>query len=197
MPPKEPIAEIVDTLEEATQSDQMCLGDVLEEFGTAAFSSTLLAVSLLLVSPLSSVPLFSSACGIAIFLIASQGALGRRSIWLPARLICLNITSKRAERAIGHARSAAKWLDKHSTSRLVVVVSPPISRLMYMICAFAGLCLPVMEVVPMSSSLVGFAVSLIATGLLARDGLISITGILVLPIAASIPIAAFAAIFGS
>mgnify|MGYP001793303967 CR=1 FL=1 len=193
----EPIAKIVDTLEEATQSDEICLGDVLDEFGTAAFSSTLLAVALLLVSPLSGVPLFSSASGVAIFLIAGQGAVGRRSIWLPTKLVCLNMTSKRAERAISHARSVAAWLDRHSTRRLMPLVSPPMSRLLYAICAGAGLLLPLMEIVPMTSSLVGLSVSLIATALLARDGLIAIAGLTVMVLAASIPIAAFSAIFGS
>ncbi len=194
MSAKEPIAEIVDTLEDATQDERMCLGDILEEFGTAAFSSTLLAVSLLLISPLSGVPLFSSVCGITIFLIASQGAFGRREIWLPARFMCINVTSKRADRTIGRIRSAAEWLDRKSTPRLAALVSPPMSRLIYAICAIAGLCLPLMEVVPMTSSLVGLAVSLMATGLLARDGLIAIFGLLVLPLAASIPIAAFLAL---
>jgi hypothetical protein len=55
--------------------------------------------------------------------------------------------------------------------------------------------MPFLEVVPFSSSILGFAVLLMATGLLARDGLFALLGLAVTlsgPLAA---LAAFDAVF--
>ncbi|MFL4471768.1 exopolysaccharide biosynthesis protein [Tateyamaria armeniaca] len=196
MSSKQPIAQIADTLEDVTRNEDLCLGDAIGNFGTAAFASTVLAIALLLVSPLSGVPLFSSACGIAIFLIAVQAAFGRQSMWLPSRLMCLNMASPRAEQAIKRIRSFLDWLDARSTARWPALVTPPMSRGLYAICAILGLILPLLELVPMTSSLIGVAISFIATGLLARDGLIAAIGVCVIPVVALVPIAALAAVLG-
>ncbi|WP_224825076.1 exopolysaccharide biosynthesis protein [Cognatishimia sp. MH4019] len=192
----EPITEIVDTLEDATREKNACLGDILGSFGAAAFSPCLLTVSLFLVSPLSGIPLFSSLCGILIFLISVQGAWGRKRIWVPRRLGAIEIDSDRSEWTLRKARRAAEWIDKHSHNRLLVLVTPPASRVLYSFCAVLGLILPFLEIVPMSSSLIGGVVALIATGLLTRDGVISLIGLLALPLAALPPVAAYSALLG-
>lgn len=196
MTTQQPISDVVEKLEDATASPDTTLGDVLDEFGSAAYSSALLAVAVLLVSPLSGVPGFSAACGLTIFLIASQGAVARRSIWIPARLARLCLTSERAQSIVARIHTAAEWIDERSKARLAVLVSPPASRLLYAICAIAGLCLPFMELIPMTSSMLGLSVSLIAAGLLTRDGVISVVGLLLLPVVLAIVFTAFSTVLG-
>ncbi|SMY10280.1 Exopolysaccharide synthesis, ExoD [Flavimaricola marinus] len=192
----QPISDVVHVLEEKTDEGNAQIGDVLSAFGSASFSSVLLAVAVMLVSPLSGVPLFSSVCGITIFLVASQGALGRKQLWLPERLLKVGIGSNKTKKAFEKLMQAAKWLDERTAARLPALVSPPASRVLFGICAIFGTLMPLLELVPLSSSLVGAAVSLIAAGLLARDGLIAAIGLLILPISTIIPIAAYSAIAG-
>lgn len=187
----QPVTTVVETLENASESGDVQLGDILDEFGSASFPPLLLTVSLLLVSPLSGVPFFSSLAGVAIFLVATQGALGRKHIWLPRRIKDWKLDTERYERAIHHVRRLATWLDKGTNARWAPLVTPPASRALYGICAVSGLFLPLLELIPLSSSLIGASVALISTALLARDGLIALLGLVALCVAATIPALAY------
>lgn len=188
---EQPVTAVVEALEDATESDEVRIGDILSEFGSASFPPVLLAVSLLLVSPLSGVPFFSSIAGVAIFLIASQGMIGRKHIWLPRRLKDWTLNTERSDRITARARRVATWLDRGTDARWTALVSPPASRVLYGICAVSGLFLPLLELIPLSSSLVGASVALVSTALLARDGLIAMLGLIVLCGAAMIPVATY------
>lgn len=193
MTTKHPISTVVDTLDEATNRPHSSLGDLLEEFGQASFSSMLLAITLMLVSPLSAVPLFSSTCGILIFVISAQAAVGREHLWLPNRLLSVEIRSNRADGFIQYLRRAALWLEGRTRFRFRPLVSPPARRALYGLCSLAGACLPFLELIPLSSSIVGLSIALIAISLLTRDGLITVLGLLVLVAASAIPYAAVTA----
>lgn len=190
----QPVTAVVETLEDATRDDEVQIGDILSGFGTASFPPVLLAVSILLISPLSGVPLFSSIVGIIIFLVASQAMVGRRHIWLPKRLKAWKLNTERSDRITDRARRLAAWLDRGTEARWAALVSPPASRIFFGICALSGLCLPLLELIPLSSSLIGVAIALISTGLLARDGLIAILGLVALGLAAVIPVVTYSAL---
>jgi len=197
MSTEQPVTEIVEILDDAIHEEETVLGDILEEFGPTSFTSCLLATSVLLVSPLSGVPFFSSLCGLVIFLIAIQAMVGREVIWLPTRITKIKITSHKADRAMGYIKRAAAWLDRKTEARLAPLVSQPAIRSIYGVCAMCGACLPALEIVPLSSSLLGIAVSLMAIGILARDGLIAICGVLSIPVAGLIPAFAYSAILSN
>lgn len=190
----QPVKDVVETLEDVTDADEICLRDVLVEFGTASFPPLLLAVALLLVSPLSGIPLFSSMAGVTIFLIAGQGMIGRDHIWVPERLARWRVDTTRSDAILARFHKAALWLDQRTSARWTMLVSPPASRALYGICALSGMCLPVLELVPLSSSLVGLSISLISTGLLARDGLFAVIGLFTLSLAALVPVLAVSAV---
>jgi hypothetical protein len=185
---------VVRVLRQTSTEEASQFRDVLRAFGTASFSSMMLAASVLLVSPLSGVPLFSSLCGLMIFLIAGQGALGRDHLWLPERLLRIDIGSERAHKVFHGLMRVALWLDARTAARLAVMVRPPVSRLLFGLCALCGAVTPVLEFVPFSASIVGAAVSLIGAGLLARDGLLALLGVMVLPLASVLPLVAVAAV---
>jgi hypothetical protein len=56
--------------------------------------------------------------------------------------------------------------------------------------------MPVFEVVPFTSSILGFGVLLIATGLLTRDGLYAVAGLAVLVLAPLVPFLVLDSVFG-
>ncbi|SLN58032.1 exopolysaccharide biosynthesis protein [Pseudooctadecabacter jejudonensis] len=189
---KAPVEAIVENLDELAKSGPVTVGDLAAEFGKKSFSTLILVVSLLLVSPLSGVPLFSSFCGLIICLLASQAAAGRAYVWMPRRIMAAHPPMGRFQAGIHRMRRFARWLDNRTITRLSVLVSPPFSRAVYAVCALAGALLPLMELVPLTSSMIGASVAMIATGLLARDGLLSLIGLIMLPIIFSIPVFAIA-----
>lgn len=195
-PPRHPVGEVVEQLESLAGDSDVTLGRVVESFGRSSFLAVLLVPSLLVVSPLSGVPLFSSVCGISIVFITTQILLRRDHLWLPERLKRLHVSGERLHAATGRLKSIANWLDSHSRPRLRYLISPPMSVFALTICLIAGAMMPVLELVPFSSSLLGAMVSLIAVGLLVGDGIFVACGFIFGVVASSVPIFVLNAIFG-
>ncbi len=188
---------MIDELETLSGADHLLMRDLIAQFGVASFSTLMLVVSVLLVSPLSGVPLFSTVCGITIALIASQAAWGRTALWLPDRLLDAKFSLSRLGRGLHWMRRLARWLDERTAKRLAVLVTQPFSRVVYGACTLAGLGLPFMELVPFTSSLIGASIAVISVGLLAKDGLLAVLGLIALPTIFLIPIFAVSSLFGT
>ncbi|MFQ1700599.1 exopolysaccharide biosynthesis protein [Loktanella agnita] len=182
-----PVTQIVDTLGDATESGPMKAGDLVETFGRSAVPPVLIVPGLLVASPLSGIPLFSSFCGFLIFLIAIQGAVGRDYLWLPGILTRRTVPVERTHNAAQKMRKVAGFLDKITRERLQWLVRRPMTRVLYLICGLAALSIPFLELVPFMSSIIGFGVALIAVAILAGDGLVAIFGLTVFAVASVIP----------
>lgn len=151
--------------------DQVRVEHLAEAFGRAGFLPLMMLPAALVVSPLSGIPLFSSLCGITIFLIAVQLLFGRHCIWLPRWLKNRHIAGPRLARGLTRIKPFAAWLDRHAHKRLGVLFFPPLWFLLPIICAFAGLSMPFLELLPFTSSFLGMTVLLISLAMLTRDGL--------------------------
>ena len=184
-----PVQEILRCLDTTAQREQVTLGDVVEAFGRRSFLPLLMVPALLVISPLSGIPLFSAICGVTIALIAGQMLWpGREHLWLPARLMRQRVSGARARSAVARLARVAAWLDARAKARVRPLVRRwPGRTLLEVCCLAAGLAMPLFEVVPFTSSVLGFAVLLMATGLLTRDGLIAAAGLAVLVLAPLVP----------
>ncbi|MHA7868779.1 MAG: exopolysaccharide biosynthesis protein [Salipiger thiooxidans] len=189
-----PVGQIVDRLSRVTEAEDLTLRDLFEEFGESSFLPALMVPALLVVSPLSGIPLFSSACGLTIAFISAQMLVSRKHLWLPDALMRRRIDSEKAHNAVGKLRVVSNWLDKHSKRRLRVLTSAPLSKWLQLLCFLCGAAMPFLEIVPFSSSLLGGAVMLIATALLARDGIFALFGSCVIMGAALVPLFALGVI---
>lgn len=170
------MADVVEELHDAAQENETTLGHLLTEIEHASFTPVLLAPALAVVTPLSGIPLFSSFCGLCIALVSAQMLFGRESLWLPKWLQRRKIPSDKMRSAVQTLRKPARWLDRRSRERLSVLVRPPFDRLIHLLCMLCGLAMPMLEIVPFSSSILGAAVSLMAMTLLLRDGLFALIG---------------------
>ncbi len=199
MPQDQPVTAIVDTIETAVADGPVAARDLMAAFGHAALAPTLAMPALLIVSPLSAIPLFSTFCGLAIFLIAIQGAFGRSHPWLPRFIQDRTLTAERLAAAIRVLRRLARWLDWATRQRLGFLVVPPLTQVLYLVCAAAAALIPALELVPMSSTTIGSGILLIAIGILARDGVFALLGLCFLGLAAMLPwlvVSRLASVFG-
>jgi hypothetical protein len=184
------VQDILQQLDATSQRERVTLGDVIEAFGRRSFVPVLMVPALAVLSPLSGIPLFSSVCGLTIALIAGQMLWpGQDCLWLPERLTRQNVKGARARKAVARLGRLARWLDAHSRARFrFFVVHRPGRTLLETCCLIAGLAMPVFEIVPFTSSVLGLSVLLMATGLLTRDGLFAVLGIAVLVAAPLVPV---------
>ncbi|WP_106744013.1 exopolysaccharide biosynthesis protein [Yoonia maritima] len=182
-----PVSDIVDKIDETVTDDNVRAGELLGAFGHSALLPTLIVPALLVTSPLSAIPFFSSLCGIAIVLIALQGVFGRGQPWLPEFICRRPIPAEKTHRATKTMARLAGWLDKVTRQRLQFLVVGPARPVVYFICALAASMIPLLELVPMSSSMIGAGVSLLAIGMLARDGVFAVVGFLFVCVAMAVP----------
>lgn len=164
------LAKLIDQIVAQVQSDEVQLGDLVESIGQASFTALLLMPAIILVTPLSGIPLFSSVIGILIFLVATQMLFRRKHLWLPRWILHRTASAQRVKAALARIRPAMVWLDRHTAERLTVLVHRPIIFIPQILCAASGLVMPLFELVPFSSTLLGLAVALLSLGMLARDG---------------------------
>lgn len=160
----------------AEKGERTRLRDVIDSLGRDSFIPQLMIPALAVVSPLSGVPLFSSLCGITIALVSAQMLAQRQRIWLPRWLLEKEIDSKRLLSAATRMKRPAGWLDRITRNRLRVLVWPPVLWIAQALCLACGLMMPFLELVPFTSSILGTVVLLLSFGMLARDGLFTLMG---------------------
>ncbi|WP_157937582.1 exopolysaccharide biosynthesis protein [Oceaniglobus roseus] len=195
-PPRHAVGEVVERLESLTGREEVSLGEIVASFGRSSFLAMLLVPALLVFSPLSGIPLFSTVCGISIALVALQILFRREHLWLPGFLMRLSLGGRTLRRATDALKRLADWLDRHSKPRLQALVSPPLSVAALALCALAGGMTPLLELVPLSASLIGAMVTLIAVGLLVGDGIFVLFGMLFGLCAGLIPVFVVGAVAG-
>lgn len=171
------VGAVLDRAAGAVEEKAARVGDIVQALGRASFTPILLLPALLVVSPLSGVPLVSSFCGICIALISGQMLLGRDHIWLPQWIMSREIDAARFHSAIEKMQRGAGYVDGVAARRMSPLVKPPISKLLQALCLVCGAVMPVMELVPFTSTILGTAVALMAIALLVEDGLLALAAI--------------------
>jgi hypothetical protein len=183
-----PVQDVVERLSEIAAKDVLSLRELIEAFGTASFVPALMVPAILVVSPLSGIPFFSSVCGLTIALVAMQMLMARTHLWLPEVLMRRRISGVQLAGAMRRIRWLAGWIDRNSRDRLSALTAMPgvlLPRALAMLC---GLMMPFLELVPFSSSILGMATLLFAVSFLARDGIFVIAGVAVMAVAAMVPV---------
>lgn len=182
-----PITAILDILDARVTDGPVDGRALFDALGHAALVPALILPALLIVSPLSAIPLFSSFCGLIIAFVAMQGAFGRTQPWLPGWLLNRHLPAQRTKNAVAVMRWLTGWLDRLAHQRLSLLVGGPMSRLLYLMCACAAACIPFLELLPMSSSTIGAGVLMIAVGILTRDGVFAVIGLMCFGLASLLP----------
>jgi hypothetical protein len=186
--PNRPMGEIVDRLAAMADEESVTLRDLIDTFGPRSFIPALMVPALLIVSPLSGIPVLPTILGLTIALIALQMAFLRRYLWLPRVLTSREISGPALGRAARWLSPVAGWLDRRTRDRLRWLTVLPGSTVPKVLCILCGLAMPFLELLPFSSSILGSAVLLFSMGLLARDGLYVIFGGALMGLAALVPI---------
>lgn len=190
------VRDVLDRLGALSDADQVTLAQMLRSFGDASFVPALMVPALLVVSPLSGIPLFSSACGLTIALIAAQMLARRDHLWVPGVLGRRHVPGAALATAVKALHRPAGWLDRHTSQRLRLFFRAPLSLLPPLMAMACGLAMPFLELVPFSSSILGGAVLMIAVGLLSRDGRLVIVAAGIMAIATAIPAYAWSLVTG-
>ena len=169
---QESLSGYVETVVYTADKESVSVGEIVEAEQNVSLLPLLMLPAVALVSPLSGIPLFSSTMGIMIFLVSLQIVAGRRTVWLPRWIRNLWADGHHVQSAFNWVKPLTRWLDAHTNPRLRGLSRMPLVLVPQVLCLFSGLIIPFLELVPFSSSLIGLGVTLLALGMLARDGVI-------------------------
>jgi len=167
---------VLDALDAAATGPSVSVADLLTHIGDRSFTPVILAVAVLLVSPISGIPGVPTLSALVIVLIGAQALLRRRHLWLPGALMRRQIGSDRFRRAIAWLRRPSAWIDRHSHARLRILTTGPARLVAFSLCVLVPMMWPALELLPMVTSLGAAAVALVAFGLLTHDGLYVLLG---------------------
>ena len=171
------IFAILEQTRKAAKGETTYVGDAIEQLGQGSFAALTLLPALLAVTPLSGIPAASSLLGLTIALVSVQVLMGRSHMWFPNWLLRRKVNSEKLRNALTYLQGPANWIDRHTKPRLTFLVRPPFRILLQVTCLVCGLTMPFLELIPFSSSALGAAVTLFATALLVRDGLLAAIGL--------------------
>lgn len=170
------LTDILDALEEAASEDVVSVQQILEEIGNRSFAPMILVPALILVSPLSGIFGLPTIGALFMLLVTLQKLLGRDHVWLPEVLKRRKIGSDKMKKAVGWLRKPCAWIDRRTHKRLSILVSRPANLVTLLTITTICLIIPMLEVLPMVTSIFATAISLFSVGLLARDGLFTLLG---------------------
>lgn len=177
----ESIEDVLDCVEEAAADEErVSIADIMAGIGDGAFAPMLLLPALIMLSPATAIFGVASFCGLLIVLIATQMLLGRERLWLPAFVLDRTISRSRLNGIVEWVSKPARFVDRLAQKRLSFLVEPPLTRVWALLCLLLALIAPVFELVPMSATIIGAAISLFALALVSRDGLFALIGLAVL-----------------
>jgi hypothetical protein len=156
--------------------ERLTVRDIMSVLQDRAFA--LLVVLLGLPNCLPMPPPIPLVCGLLLALVAIQIVFGRPTPWLPRALLNRSIAQTDVERAVGRAMPAFRRLERVSRPRMTFLETPIAMRLMGAVILVLALGLlfapPFVGQIPL-----GLAVCLVGLGLVERDGLVVLGGLVI------------------
>lgn len=172
-PRKLPLSLVLQILSSDLSRERISVGDLLTALGDRALGALMFVFAIPNVLP--TPPGTSAVLGVPLIFLATQVAFGRKP-WLPAI-----ITQRSMSREDFHAliQRIIPWLkraEKLLKPRVNVLAMPPMEYLVGLICFVLALVLVLP--IPLGNILPALAISLMALGLLERDGVWISVGII-------------------
>ena len=166
------VGQLVLTMRKTASAGDVSLDSLLRSVDPSAQLVFLLIPALILISPLSGIPGFSSVGGLTIALVAGQILIGRRVIWLPKLVRMRSISAE----ALSRLDRPSRWIDRLARPRFEWLLLFPGRQMILSACLLCGLAMPALELVPFSATALASAVAVLAVSLMVRDGLLAMIG---------------------
>lgn len=156
-----------------TGEEGITLGDFVDALGERAFGIILFAMALPVSIPfLYGVP---QVMALPMMALAAQMAMGRDEPWLPTRFKSRRIGKAGLDRMARNGRKWFGWLEALARPRLRFLSGPSAERIVGGI--FMVFCASILVPLPATNTTPGIALAIAALGLLTRDGLLILAGL--------------------
>lgn len=169
----EGVEEVLGQLDDlTTKSGEVCISDVLDDFGGRSFGPFIMLPALLELTPVGGIPGVPTFLAALIALVAVQLLIGKEHIWMPGFLQNRAVESKKLHKGIAKLRGVAHWLDEHSHGRLKPMTQGVWVKIAALVVILLCMTVPPLEVLPFASSGPMLAIAAIGLALTVRDGVV-------------------------
>jgi hypothetical protein len=152
----------------------LSLGEFVDALGERAFGVILFAMALPISIPfLYGVP---QVMALPMMALAAQMAMGREEPWLPTRFKSRQIAKDGLDKMARMGRKWFGWIEALARPRLTFLSGPSAERFVGLV--FLVFCTSILVPLPLTNSTPGIALAVAALGLLTRDGLLVLGGLL-------------------
>jgi len=163
--PQHSFIDVVGRLSAEAGPEGLTIREVLDRLDERSFGLLIVILAIpCLVPGLYGVP---QVVGLVILLLAGQILLGREEPWLPDAMLNRRISKGWLETMAGFADKRMRWTERVSRPRLQMLASGPGERLAAIFMIIATLTI----VIPFTNTVPSVALTLLAVGLIQRDGL--------------------------
>ena len=173
-PNEKTISDRLDQLAENATGGKVSLDWIMEQLHERAFGLFLLVLALPCCIPfLYGIPQIVS---LPLMFVSAQILMGRQTPWLPERLAARTVSAEGLENLADRAGPWLRRIEAFSRPRQAHWTRPPLDRIvgLALVLFSASILVPL----PGTNTVPGIAVVLVAMGLLQRDGLLVILGML-------------------
>lgn len=173
----ENLQQMLDHIDQAAQAgnEKTTMQDVMSEVGRRSFGPALLVPGIITLMPLiGDIPGVPTVMGILVLSVAGQVLFGRRYFWMPAWILTRSVERQKIVKAVQWARPPARFVDRFLRKRLPVLTYGAGAFAIALCCIAIALIMPLMEFVPFTANVAGFALTLFGLSLMARDGVLAI-----------------------
>ena len=173
----ESVEDVLECVEEAGEADErVSVRDIVRRIGEGAFPPLMLAPALIIVTPASAIIGLSTFCGMIVALVAFQMVIGREEPWLPAALGKRKIDRKGLTQMAKGGRKWFGWIEAIIRPRFSVITGRRSERVIgFFLLLFSA---SILTPLPMTNTVPGMAVAVTAFGLMQKDGLAVIAGVI-------------------
>lgn len=158
----------------AEGQERVSLDLIVQAVGQRSFAPLLLLVGIILFSPLSAIPGVPTMMAILVLLVALQLLLGRHYFWLPQWMLKHSISEAKLLKALNWLQKPARFTDRWLRPRMVFLVRRTGTYVIAAICTLIALVLPAMEVIPLSATIAGMALTAFGLALVTHDGALAL-----------------------
>jgi len=171
------LVALLDAMAGAGEGDRVRLEQVTAALGPAGLGGAMLVPALIAFSPATVVFGVSTFAGLAIALISVQMMIGARRLWLPGPIRRMEVRRTALLWIRDRLAPPFAWLERRSRPRLTLLMHPPLGHVPATVIFVIGATMPVLEVVPLSATTGGAAVTLMVLGYLLDDGVLVAVGL--------------------
>ena len=175
----ESVEEVLGELDElAANQDEVCIADVLDDFGGRSFGPFIMLPALLELTPVGGIPGVPTFLALIVAIVAVQLLLGKEHIWMPDFIQHRSVGAKKLHKGVGKLRGIANWLDEHSHGRLENLTDGVWVKAAAVVVILLCCMVPPLEFLPFASSAPMLAIAAIGLALIVRDGVMMLIALL-------------------